>query len=436
MENNCLKIAMICLHSSPVGDIGTQDTGGMSVYVRELSKELGRLGHYVDIYTRTNSESCPRIMTLCERVRIIHLSVRDSNHLSKLELHPLIPEFLSSLENFRSQEKISYDLIYSHYWLSGILGEWARELWKVPHLIMFHTLGALKNSCGMGQQEPELRISAEKKLAELSSGIIMASNRERKNFMRYYGAALEKTALVPCGVQFEIFRPIESRKARFNLGLSLKEKVILYVGRLDPLKGIERLMKAFTLLSSRNSVRLIIVGENGCPESGLEKIMRDLGIRKSVSFFERVDHNLLPLYYSAADVLAVPSLYESFGLVALEALACGTPVVATPVGCMEKIIIKGETGLVTSDFSVQALAEALNFYVSGKNNTSPETIRSSIVEYTWSRSAKGVLRFFNEVISEHPKERSSEQLFKSPFFLKSYAYEKQCGHIGYKSTSG
>ena len=103
---------------------------------------------------------------------------------------------------------------------------------------------------------------------------------------------------------------------------------------------------------------------------------------------------------------------------------------------MEKIIIKGETGLVTSDFSVQALAEALNFYVSGKNNTSPETIRSSIVEYTWSRSAKGVLRFFNEVISEHPKKRSAEQLFKSPFFLKSYAYEKQCGHIGYKSTSG
>ena len=142
---------MICLHSSPIGDIGTQDTGGMSVYVRELSKELGRLGHYVDIYTRNHSESCSRIITLCKRVRIIHLSVRDSSHLSKFELHPLNPEFLSSLENFRSQEKISYDLIYSHYWLSGILGEWARELFKVPHIIMFHTLGALKNNCGMGQ---------------------------------------------------------------------------------------------------------------------------------------------------------------------------------------------------------------------------------------------------------------------------------------------
>lgn len=436
MENNHLKIAMICLHSSPIGNIGTQDTGGMSVYVRELSRELGRLGHYVDIYTRNNVESCSRTITLCERVRIIHLTVKDSSHLSKYELHPLIPEFLSSLENFRSQEEICYDLIYSHYWLSGILGEWAREIWKVPHLIMFHTLGALKNSCGMGQQESELRISAEKKLAELSSGIIMTSNRERNNFMRYYGAALEKTDLVPCGVHFEIFRPTESRKARLKLGLALEEKIILYVGRLDPLKGIDRLMKAFTLLSSRNSVRLIIVGENGCPGSALEKLMTDLGIRKSVSFFERVNHTLLPLYYSAADVLAVPSLYESFGLVALESLACGTPVVATPVGSMEKIIIKGETGLVTSDFSVQALAEALNFYVSGKNKTRAETVRSSIAEYTWSRSAKGVLRFFNDVLSEHPKKRSAEHLFKSPFFLKSYAYEKQSGHIGHKSTPG
>jgi len=424
MENKHLKIAMFCLHSSPVDNIGTRDTGGMSVYVHELSKEMARSGHSVDIYTRTHFDSSPQIIHNCKNIRIIHLPVQDSNLLSKIELYPLLPEFLTCLENFRLQDKISYDLIYSHYWLSGILGDLAQALWKVPHLIMFHTLGALKNSFQMEQQEPELRISTEKKLAEQSHGIIMACERERKNLMLYYGVPSEKISIVPCGVEFNIFRPIDRHLARLNLGLALDEKVILYVGRFDPLKGIDRLIEAFSLLASEQSVRLVIVGENGCPGPLLKKQMDDLGVQKRVSFFERVDQNLLADYYSAADVLAIPSRYESFGLVALESLACGTPVVATPVGNMENIICEGETGRVTSDFSPRSIAEALNFFISSENNISPEAIRSSIAEYTWSSSASGVLDVFYNIILKHNNKRFTSKNITDRCSLRNNIYEK------------
>ena len=161
---------MLCIHSSPLGDIGTRDTGGMSIYVRELAQALGRLGHCIDIYTRPPVEARPRVIELSSRVRVIHLPIHDSRCLGKLELYPLLPEFLFALEDFRSQNKIQYDVVYSHYWLSGLLGDWVRQLWQVPHLITFHTLGALKNSCGLGHREPELRVEAEKNMALNSFG--------------------------------------------------------------------------------------------------------------------------------------------------------------------------------------------------------------------------------------------------------------------------
>ncbi len=404
MELNHLTIAMLCIHSSPIGAIGTRDTGGMSVYVRELALALGGFGNRIDIYTRTPVEPGPRVVDLGKNVRIIHLPVRGSSRLAKLELHPLLPEFLTALETYRGQNRIQYDLIYSHYWLSGCLGELAHQLWQVPHLVTFHTLGALKNSCGLGRQEPEIRIEAEQQLARQSTGVIMSSERERKNFIRYYGNFFEKTVVIPCGVNFDRFQLMDRQTARLELGLKLSDKVILYVGRFDPLKGIDCLLTAVSLLPTGQSVRLIVVGENSCVGSGFEAMLDELKLRQQVSFAGRIDHGCLPRYYSAADVLAVPSRYESFGLVGLEALACGTPVVTTPVGAMENIIRHGVTGVVVPDFSPRLFAKALKSMLAGTHKTLPEAARSSIAEYTWARTASHLMEHMHTVITHYRRE--------------------------------
>ena len=400
MAQGRLKIAMLCIHSSPIGAIGTRDTGGMSIYVRELAQDLGRHGHYVDIYTRPPVEPSPQVVVVSDTVRIIHLDVPDSRHCSKLELYPLLPDFLLSLISFASRDGVHYDLVYSHYWLSGCLGDCARQLWAVPHLVTFHTLGALKNGCSRKQAEPELRINAEKNLVQHCSRVIMASERERRNLIQHYGIASNKTGVVPCGVDFERFQPMDRQAARSSLGLDQHKKLILYVGRSDPLKGIDCLMEAVSLLPDRQDLCVMIVGENDYADPGFTTMLDRLGMRNNVRFAGRIEHSLLPLYYNAADILAIPSRYESFGLVALEALACGTPVVTTPVGAMESIICPGESGMVVSDFSVRTLSEGLNESMAGASAMQPEAIRSSILGYTWSRTAAGVLKHCYSAIEE------------------------------------
>lgn len=401
MSQNDLKIAMLCIHSSPIGAVGSRDTGGMSIYVRELARDLGRLGHHVDIYTRPPVAPSPQVIVVNDNVRIIHLDVPESRCCEKIELYPLLPEFLNALERFARKETIQYDLVYSHYWLSGCLGECARQLWDVPHLVTFHTLGALKNGCSREQAEPEIRIDAEKSLGQHCSRIIMASERERKNLIRYYGIASDKTGVVPCGVDFERFQPMDRRTARLNLGLDQKKKIILYVGRFEPLKGLECLMEAVSLMPDRQDLCVILVGENDNAGSEFRTMIDTLDMRTCVQFAGRIEHALLPIYYNAANILAVPSRYESFGLVALESLACGIPVVSTPVGAMESIICSGESGMVVSDFSAQTLSQGLDESIAGTLAMQPEEIRSSISDYTWSRTAAGVLEHCYLAIEEH-----------------------------------
>ena len=196
------------------------------------------------------------------------------------------------------------------------------------------------------------------------------------------------------------FQPMDRQAARSSLGLDQEKKLILYVGRSDPLKGIDCLIEAVSLLPDRQDLCVMIVGENDYAGSDFKTMLDTLGMRNYVRFAGRIEHSLLPLYYNAADILAIPSRYESFGLVALEALACGTPVVTTPVGAMESIICPGESGMVVSDFSVRTLSEGLNESMAGASAMQPEAIRSSILGYTWSRTAAGVLKHCYSAIEE------------------------------------
>lgn len=402
-----LRIAMLSVHSCPVGELGTKDTGGMSVNVRELAREVGRLGHLVDIYTRSHGPSCNRVADLCPNVRLLHLGVGDGEGVNKTALFPYMEDFFRELESSRSSEAVRYDLVHSHYWLSGRVGRWAQERWRVPHLLMFHTLGAVKNALSHRQVEPELRITTEKQLAADCDRILAASEREKENLVRFCGVPPEAVGVVPCGVDLDRFRPVGKGRAREQLGLDPDEPVLLYVGRFAALKGIDRLLETTAHLKRNRGLRLMIVGGDGeeTPESReLTSLSRRFGILDSVTLAGRVDHEDMPLYYSAADVLALPSHYESFGLVALESLACGTPVVATQVGAMDRIIRQGETGRVVQDASPPALAEAVEAFLPGAKTLSVEAIRASVLDWSWSSAASAMTNEYSLLLEKKRKE--------------------------------
>jgi D-inositol-3-phosphate glycosyltransferase len=406
VDKKQLRIAMLSIHSNPIGELGTNDTGGMSVYIRELARELGKRGHRIDIYTRLRNGRHQPVIDLFEKVRLIHLGIPDNGNLSRLALYPYLPDFFKSIEDFRSQEGIAYDIIHSHYWLSGQLGNWAQELWNRPHLVMLHTLGEVKNRTGVGRPEPELRIAAEKELVKTCHRILAPTEREQDNLVHYYGVSDQKIGIVPCGVNLNLFQPELKQAARKRLGLDPDDIILLNVGRFEPLKGIDRLLEALVHLRDHRRLRLVIVGGDGdkAPESQfLRQKAINLGIGDKVLFAGRIEQKYLPPYYNSADVLVISSHYESFGLVGLEALACGRPVVSTPVGAMERLIQKSQAGQVVRDTLSQSLAKGIQSIIT--HSTPPaDEIRKSVLEYSWSNVASATLKEYETAIRHQSYE--------------------------------
>ncbi|MCJ7743709.1 MAG: glycosyltransferase [Dehalococcoidales bacterium] len=405
MSARRLRIAMLSVHSCPLGSLGARDTGGMSVYIRELAVELGKLGHSVDIFTRVHDPNDGQIDELGQNARLIHLKAGDDEEMHKLVLYSYLPDFACNVENFRKLNGLSYDLIFSHYWLSAQVGQELRVWWGVPHIVMFHTLGAVKNSLGIGEEEPELRLETERELIRDCHRVIASTEREKEALLHYYGASPEKIGVVPCGVNRELFQPIDQRLARQELGWR-DDRIVLFVGRIDPLKGIDRLLEAVACLPDTRGLRLIIVGGDGQSESEIERLhqlARALGIQDLVTFLGLIKHERMPYFYSAADVCVVPSYYESFGLVALESLACGTPVVTTDVGDLRKIIRPGETGYVVANASPTELADKIALILSRpvRDTTSIQSIRASVARFSWSNIARAIAKECHGVLAGH-----------------------------------
>jgi D-inositol-3-phosphate glycosyltransferase len=397
-----LQIAMLSIHSSPLGELGTGDTGGMSVYVRELSRELGRAGHSVDIYTCADSGRQGPEMFLSERVRLIHLRAGNNGQVTKSELFGHLPEVFLAFKAHMRRRRVCYDLIHSHYWLSGWVGRLAQNQWYVPHVVMFHTTGMAKRvACGQ-EREPAARLIAEKRLVHTSDRVIAATEREKDLLMRYYLVPREKIGLVPCGVNLERFQPVTRELARRELGLQNAQSVILYVGRFAPVKGLDRVLAAAAHLRSHRGLTFVIIGGDGQrtrASSEVSRLARKASVDGVVRLEGRVEHDLLPLYYSAADVVVVPSYYESFGLVALESLACGTPVIATRVGAMDTLIQDGKTGCIVDTPSPRSLSSAIEKFVVGPSKgVSREEIRASVLRYSWSNIASAITQEYATVL--------------------------------------
>jgi D-inositol-3-phosphate glycosyltransferase len=361
-----LRLAMVSVHTCPLAALGGKQTGGMNVYVRELSRELGRMGVEVDVYTRSQNPGIPRLVSLGERAHVIHVPAGPERPLASESLTAHLDEFVEGVEDWRVARG-DYDLLYAHYWVSGLAGLALRDRWTVPLLQMFHTLGRLKNSVARSanEVEPLRRIEAETRLVAEVDRMVAANVVEREHLLRHYGADRSRIAVVPCGVDTELFRPGDRAQARRDLGLG-RGPVVLYVGRLEPIKGLDTLLDAVGQLRAGGlALELLVVGGDGDEasaghEAELRRRIRTLGLADCVRFLGMQPQDRLRAYYVAADATVLPSYYESFGMVALEAMACGSPVVGSRVGGLTTTIRDGVTGHLVPEGDVQALAQRLS----------------------------------------------------------------------------
>ena len=375
---NIRRVAMISVHTSPLATLGAGDGGGLNVYVRELSRQLGRRGVAVDIFTRRTDPDLPDVVALGEGVRVIQISAGPPAPVDKGALFEVLGLFASEMALFGLRDGVSYDVIHSHYWLSGWVARLLRRYWDAPTVQVFHTLGRLKQGAAEAVgaadgRESERRIEIERRILEEADAIVAANARERAEIGWWYGVRTLKIRTIAPGIDLDLFRPQSRSAARASSGLPAAPTV-LFVGRIDPVKGIDFLIDGFAALRERwqgevQPVLAIVGGEVRHGPEGIEldadlAQLRDLaaarGVAEGVIFRGAQPHECLPAYYAAADVVVVPSRYESFGLVAVEALACGTPVVASRVGGLAYTVEDGLNGFLVPYGQASQLAAALD----------------------------------------------------------------------------
>ena len=359
------RAAFISFHACPLAAPGQGKSGGMNVYVRELSRAMGESAIPVDIFTREHEEGGQPVEWIAPNVRVIHLPGGPlDSEVGDLFVH--LPGFLQEMQRFQEENELDYDVVHSHYWLSAWLGQRFSGKLGIPHVVTFHTLALIKMQSRAGESEPAERERAEREAMLTADRIVAFSGHERDAMARLYGADPEQVMLAPCGVDLAKFRPLDQREVRRQLGLN-GEKVMLYVGRVEPLKGLALLVEAAAQMGEgEEEFRLVVVGGGGPGEPETERVKQLAKERKVdglIDFVGRVDHDDLPLYYNAADVCVVPSYYESFGLVALESMACGTPVVATRVGGLPTIVEHGHTGHLKSWRCPEAFANSVEMII-------------------------------------------------------------------------
>jgi len=420
---NQLAIAMLSIHSSPMGPLGTRDTGGMSVCIREVSRHLGQNGHEVDIFTFQPGED----QSLYPNVRLIHLNHEPATRqIKKEDIPSILPQVFEALDRYRRQEGRNYDLIHSHYWLSGIVGAMAQTQWHRPHITMFHTLAKVKNNTASGENEPDRRIAHEKWLAKTADYIIVPTVREKQNLMRHYSARTSHIGIIPCGVNLDLFKPRDGRRMRQTLGIPAQAPMLLYVGRFAPLKGLDQLVAASARLqqpsgakATARDLHLVLVGGDGPTAPAtveLQQQAASLDMTRRIHFAGGVDQDQLPDFYSAADLVVLPSHYESFGLVVLEALACGTPVAATKVGVVDAMVREGINGTVINAPDADSIVSAVDrlLVLFERSRPSRQRIRESVRDFEWRPIARQTADTYARVMTSYnPAQTTPPQEYQT-----------------------
>lgn len=358
-----LRLALVSVHGDPLSPIGSEGAGGQNVYVRELARALVGRGHRVDVFTRGRSERQSEIRYEAGgALRVVRLPAGPAGHLSRDRLYAHLPAFVEGLEAFARRAGARYDVIHTNYWLSGWVGLRMSERWGLPHFHTHHSLGYAKlGARGRGAIAPE-RLAVERELVREAR--VVATSPQEVALMREAYGPLGSVSLVPCGLDARVFRPAGRREARARLGLAPEAPYVLYAGRFDPGKGIDVLLEALAVLRREAPVRLLVAGSfspegpDALEHRRLLVLAEALGVADALVPLGRLAPERLADAYAAADLCAVPSRYESFGLVAIESQACGTPVVASRVGGLPFAVREGQGGCLVPAGDPEALAEA------------------------------------------------------------------------------
>ncbi|MBK8025304.1 MAG: glycosyltransferase [Chloroflexi bacterium] len=411
------RVAMISYHTCPLASQEGKETGGMNVYVLELAKELSRKGIAVDVFTRSQDEHIPHLVPVDPLFRVIHIPAGPESPVPKKQLIQYLPEFVANILKFIAREGVEYDVMHSHYYLSGLAGldilpHLPRE---IPMLMTFHTLALMKNLVARDEREweEEQRIDAEFRLVQAASRIIAPSDSDKSYLQYLYQADISKVEVIPPGVDLDHFRPLDRLEARAQLGMDPDEHIILFCGRIEPLKGIDMLMYAMRIMVEQQpelKVCLWIIGGDISQHRNqwskelqkLEQLRRLLHLTPVVHFAGQQSQDVLPLYYNAADVLVMPSHYESFGMAAAEAMACGVPVITTNVTGISSLIDDAHELLITSVNNPLLLASQMADLLTDApaREQISRTVYQKVQDLAWRNIADRIVTLYQAAIDD------------------------------------
>lgn len=410
------RIAILSVHTCPLALLGGKKTGGMNVYVRDYSRELGRQGIQVDVFTRSQDDCQPMVKhDLGYGGRVIHIPAGPEKPIPLADITCHLDEFVNGVLAFAAAENIQYDVIHSHYWLSGLVAEKLREAWGVPFVHMFHTLGHMKNRIALSESEraSQERLDGEQQVIQAADRIIAATPAEEAQLNWLYGADMSKVRVVSPGVDLQRFSPIPTAQAKEMVGICPEHKNIIFAGRIEPLKGVDTLLRAMALIQKRHpevieKTCVAIIGGDpwaATPDeemARLQELRAELDIIDTVAFLGAKDQEILPNYYAAAEMVIMPSHYESFGLVALEAMAMGTPVIASEVGGLAFLVRDDENGFHVPSRDPEALADRIYCLLTDEacRERLGRQARYHALQYDWEIIVGRLVRVFEEVVED------------------------------------
>jgi D-inositol-3-phosphate glycosyltransferase len=366
------RLALISVDGDPAIEIGKEEAGGQNVYVRQVGEALSRQGWQVDMFTRLTDPNLPVLEEHCPGCRTIRLPAGPRAFVGRDDLFEYLPEFVDEFLRFQHRFGTIYHLIHTNYWLSSWVGMEIRQHQLIKQIHTYHSLGAVKyQSISTIPLIAKTRLNVEKRCLETVDRVVATSPQEQEH-MRLLVSTRGRIDVVPCGTDIKAFGKIERAAARQQLGIDPDQKVVFYVGRFDPRKGIETLVRAMAhpTLRDQTNIKLMVGGgsrpgqKDGIERDRIEAIIEELGLSDRTVFVGQLNHDVLPAYYAAADVCVMPSHYEPFGLVAIESMASGTPVVASNVGGLQFTVIPEETGLLVPARDEAAFAVAINRIIS------------------------------------------------------------------------
>ena len=393
------RVAVISLHTSPLLQPGSGDSGGMNVYVRELVSSLAQAGVECTTYTRADDEGLPPEVVVEPNHTVVHIEA-GPHHLPKEALPEIIDEFTDRvLDHLRATG--GADVVHANYWLSGVVAHRIKHELDIPFVSTFHTLARVKAEGG--DPEPGWRDRAEAELINCADAVCVSCKEEEQQFRRHYGDPQGQIEIIAPGVEHALFGPGDRAGARKAIGVGRGVPLLLFVGRIQPLKGPDVAIRALDALGRPDAQLIIVGGASGSSGDGeverAHQLVDELGLTNRVRFVEPQPHHILSTYYRAADVVVVPSRSESFGLVALEAAACGTPVVASAVGGLQSLVDDGETGFLVNDRTpgefAKAIARILDEPLLAEAMSAAASLRAD--RYTWGFAAARLRRLYTDL---------------------------------------